>query len=38
MGLGLPMIKRIIEAYEGSIKFVSEPGKGTVFTVILPQT
>lgn len=38
MGLGLPMIKRIIEAYEGSIKFVSQPGKGTVFTVILPKT
>lgn len=38
MGLGLPMIKRIIEAYEGSIKFASKPQKGTVFTVILPKT
>lgn len=38
MGLGLPMIKSIIEAYEGSINFTSEEGKGTVFTVILPQT
>lgn len=38
MGLGLPMVKRIIEAYEGSIKFVSKPEKGTVFTVILPKT
>jgi nitrogen fixation/metabolism regulation signal transduction histidine kinase len=38
MGLGLPMIKSIIEAYDGSINFMSEEGKGTVFTVILPRT
>ena len=38
MGLGLPMIKNIIEAYAGSINFISEEGKGTVFTVILPKT
>ena len=35
MGLGLPMIKNIIEAYDGSINFISIEGKGTVFTVIL---
>ena len=38
MGLGLPMIKNIIEAYEGSISFTSKEGIGTVFTVILPKT
>lgn len=38
MGLGLPMIKNIIEAYDGSIKFTSTEGIGTVFTVILPKT
>jgi two-component system nitrogen regulation sensor histidine kinase NtrY len=37
MGLGLPMIKNIIEAYEGAISFTSEEGKGTVFTVVLPK-
>jgi len=38
MGLGLPMIKKIIEAYNGSINFVSNKEKGTTFTVILPKT
>tara|TARA_R110002126_G_C10468055_1_gene500831 strand:+ start:635 stop:2044 length:1410 start_codon:yes stop_codon:yes gene_type:complete len=37
MGLGLPMIKNIIEAYDGNISFTSEEGIGTVFTVILPK-
>ncbi|UAN00097.1 GHKL domain-containing protein [Polaribacter litorisediminis] len=37
MGLGLPMIKNIIEAYDGSISFTSKLGVGTVFTVILPK-
>lgn len=37
MGLGLPMIKNIIEAYDGSISFTSKEGEGTVFTVVLPK-
>ncbi|WP_158840506.1 sensor histidine kinase [Polaribacter sp. L3A8] len=37
MGLGLGMIRNIIEAYDGSISFTSEVGVGTVFTVILPK-
>ncbi|MBU3011649.1 GHKL domain-containing protein [Polaribacter vadi] len=37
MGLGLPMIKNIIEAYDGIISFSSKEGIGTVFTVVLPK-
>jgi len=36
MGLGLPMIKNIIEAYKGEITFISEINKGTTFRVSLP--
>jgi len=37
MGLGLPMVKNIIEAYGGDITFISTIDKGTVFTVKLPK-
>jgi len=36
MGLGLGIIKNIIENYKGTIIFETESGKGTVFTVSLP--
>ena len=37
MGLGLAMVKNIVETYKGSITFTSQSGKGTVFTVTLPK-
>ena len=35
-GLGLALVKRIVELSNGSIKVKSRPGEGTVFTVCLP--
>jgi two-component system nitrogen regulation sensor histidine kinase NtrY len=37
MGLGLAMVKNIVETYNGNINFTSQSGNGTVFTVSLPK-
>jgi len=37
MGLGLGMVKNIVETYKGSINFTSQLGKGTVFCVKFPR-
>ncbi|WP_127846066.1 sensor histidine kinase [Psychroflexus aestuariivivens] len=37
MGLGLGMVKNIIETYKGDIKLTSEIDEGTIFTVKLPK-
>jgi len=37
MGLGLAMVKNIVETYKGSISFVSDKDKGTTFKVIFPK-
>ncbi|SDW23439.1 hypothetical protein SAMN05444411_101329 [Lutibacter oricola] len=37
MGLGLPMVKNIVETYNGTISFTSQLEKGTVFKIELPK-
>lgn len=36
-GLGLPMVKRIVELSDGVIEVESQEGQGTLFRVILPK-
>ena len=37
-GLGLSIVKKIIDAYDGDITVTSSPDKGTTFTVTLPKS
>ncbi len=37
MGLGLAMVKNIVETYKGSITFTSQEGQGTTFIVTFPK-
>ncbi len=37
MGLGLAMVKNLVEAYNGTITFTSKRNKGTIFTVEFPK-
>ena len=35
-GLGLPIVKSIVDAHHGQVRVDSEPGRGTTFSVFLP--
>ncbi len=37
-GLGLAIVHKIIDAHQGQIKVRSTPGRGTVFSIVLPVT
>jgi signal transduction histidine kinase len=36
-GLGLPMVKQVIEQHSGTVDIASTPGKGTKVTIHLPH-
>jgi signal transduction histidine kinase len=36
-GLGLPVVKKLIETHKGKVEVRSTPGKGTIFYLQLPK-
>ena len=36
-GLGLPIVRKIVEAHRGTVDLNSKVGKGTQFTIVLPR-
>lgn len=38
IGIGLAMVKRVVEAHQGTIRLTSQPGKGTQVELMIPRT
>jgi signal transduction histidine kinase len=36
-GLGLPIAARIVEKHGGELRYQTQPGRGTIFSVVLPR-
>jgi signal transduction histidine kinase len=38
LGIGLALVRDVIDQHEGAIELTSRPGKGSVFTVVVPRS